>query len=129
MVRAQTSTRRRNSPWREGNPPSPWAGLASPWVRSRLSQNEDSASGEEDSTPAPAPETTPEPTSPDPFAPLAPITTTDTAPAPDQGTDKDPIEIARERAQQQAIDQLQRRVEALEAAAAAEPITAPSPLQ
>lgn len=41
----------------------------------------------------------------------------------------DPIAAARERVQQATIEQLQRRVEALEAAAAAEPVTAPSPLQ
>ena len=131
MVRAQTSSRRTTSSWREGKTPSPWAGLASPWVRGLKLQSEEPGSGGGDPSPAPAPETTTEPQAPEP-APLAPITTTDSPPAaePAAGTpEKDPIEIARERAQQQAIEQLQKRVEALEAAANAEPVTAPSPLQ
>lgn len=47
----------------------------------------------------------------------------------DSGSEQDPIATARELAQRKTIEQLQKRVEALEAAAAAEPVTAPSPLE
>jgi hypothetical protein len=77
-----------------------------------------------DETPEPTRETKAETTVPRAVLPLQPA-----APRGSGVPDKDPIELARERAQQKAVEQLQRRVEALEAAAAAEPVTAPSPLQ
>lgn len=51
-----------------------------------------------------------------------------TVPSEGDASDKDAIVIARELAQHRSIERLQRWVEALEAAAAADPVMASSPL-